>query len=135
MTVNRDSLPDLSERVDPQQLHARAVIASRMLAAFISRGEYEEDVSAFLFERDHLRAENEELLAAQGRLSSWLNENRAEATKAWTEVERLRVLIGRAPHASHCDSAASIFPGPCKCWKRDVHESPLTSDEEKASDA
>jgi hypothetical protein len=40
------------------------------------------------------------------------------------ENERLRALIGRAPHASHCEAGASLFPGSCSCWKKDVPSVP-----------
>jgi hypothetical protein len=36
------------------------------------------------------------------------------------ENERLRALIGRAPHARHCEAGASLFPGACSCWKKDA---------------
>lgn len=45
---------------------------------------------------DRLQAENEELLAAQGRLIGWLDQSKADATKAWTEVEELRRLLANA---------------------------------------
>jgi hypothetical protein len=50
-----------------------------------------------------------------------------EVVQLRAENERLRVLVGRAPHARHCEAGASIFPGPCNCWKADVdYEALLT---------
>jgi hypothetical protein len=43
-----------------------------------------------------------------------------ERDRLRAENERLRVLIGRAPHASHCEASVALFPGSCSCWKKDA---------------
>jgi hypothetical protein len=45
-------------------------------------------------------------------------------TDVRAENEQLRVLIGRAPHASHCEASVALFPGACSCWKKDVASVP-----------
>jgi hypothetical protein len=44
----------------------------------------------------------------------------ADVEVALADVERLRARIRKAPHASHCEAGASLFPGPCNCWKRNA---------------
>jgi hypothetical protein len=44
----------------------------------------------------------------------------SELIGARAERDRCREAIESAPHARHCEASASLFPGPCSCWKREA---------------
>jgi hypothetical protein len=35
------------------------------------------------------------------------------------QLRRAAEAIRKAPHASHCEAASPMWPGPCNCWKRE----------------